>query len=97
LDEVSEKRLCESCRKKEAKISAVVDGVYKQLCYSCRPKPQVNSGHARWSRSLDLEDHEWEIQQPYNSDGSINPRFAKLYPEQAKRLFTEEQLRKAQL
>lgn len=56
----------------------------------------VSSGHANWSRTIDVEDHEADIQQPYNSDGTINTRFAKLYPKQAKALFTPVQLREAE-
>lgn len=89
--------LCENCQKKPAELGVVLDGVYRKLCYGCKPKPQVSSGHARWSRGIDLEDHEADIQQPYNADGSVNTRFAKFYPKQAKAIFTDEQLRRAQL
>lgn len=57
----------------------------------------MSSGHARWNRSIDTEDHEHEIQQPYNADGSINTKFAKLYPMQAGKLFTPEEIRRASL
>lgn len=95
--EANEKSICDSCRQNNAELGVVLDGVYKKICYSCKPKPQVNSGHARWSRSLDLEDSEWMIQQPRNADGSINTKFAKLYPDKARMLFNEEELRKAEL
>ena len=58
---------------------------------------QVSSGDARWQRTIDLENHEADIQQPYNADGSINVRFARLYPKQAAALFSKEQLRKAMM
>lgn len=56
---------------------------------------KVSSGHAEWNRTIDMQDHEADIQQPYNKDGTINTRFAKLYPKQAKALFTEVELRNA--
>lgn len=69
---------------------------YREVCGSCKLSNNiVSSGHASWSRTIDIEDHEADVQQPYNSDGTINTRFAKLYPKQAKVLFTEEQIRNA--
>lgn len=89
---------CELCRIRPAAVSAIVDGVYhKAVCHYCKPLPQVSSGHARWERDLDAQDHEADIQQPYNADGTINARFAKLYPQQAAALFTSEQIRNAEL
>ena len=92
---------CSRCKTNLAEKSAVISGVYyKDLCNWCVDALnafRVCSGYARWARSIDAEDHEADIQQPYNSDGSINVRFAKLYPKQASALFSEEQLRKAEL
>lgn len=89
--------LCEVCSTNTSSLSAIIGGVYyKYVCAQCNGKgAQVSSGHARWARSIDAEDHEAEIQQPYNSDGTINTRFAKLYPEQAAALFDEKDLREA--
>lgn len=88
---------CDSCRKNEGLLSAVVGGVYyKNICSHCNSKNSgVNSGHARWLRSVDAEDHEAEIQQPYNADGTINIRFAKLYPKQARAVFSDDELDRA--
>lgn len=88
---------CEICLTNPASLSAVIGGTYfKHVCVGCNAgKAQVSSGHARWLRSVDAEDHEAEIQQPYNADGTINTRFAKLYPRQAAALFSEDDLRKA--
>lgn len=88
-------KLCAICNKNKGSIGAIIDGVYRRVCHECRAKPIVSSGHARWERGIDLEDHEGDIQQPYNSDGSINAKFARLYPKQAQALFTPAQLRKA--
>lgn len=89
---------CQICETNPATGSAIVNGVYlKNVCEDCKAIPHVNSGHARWSRTIDGEDHEADIQQPYQSDGSPNPKFAKLYPRQAKQLFTKGEIRKASL
>lgn len=89
--------LCALCKIRPEQIGYISDGVYMRLCFECKPLPQVSSGQARWERGIDLEDHEAEIMQPYNADGTINTRFAKLYPTQAKALFDEKQLRDAEL
>lgn len=90
---------CEVCGDETVIIGAVVNGkYYRCICHKCLSKSrQISSGHADWERGRDLEDHEHEIQQPWNADGTINTRFAKLYPKQAKSLFTDEELRKAEL
>ena len=88
---------CDICHLNSSSCSAIVNGVYyKDVCDDCKlSNNTVSSGHAVWSRSIDVEDNEALIQQPYNADGTINTRFAKLYPTQAKALFTSEQLRNA--
>lgn len=89
--------LCDSCEINKASIKAIVDGEYVHLCRDCRPRPVVNSGHARWERDIDFLDHEADLLQPYNADGSINTNFARLYPKQAAALFTPEQIRRANM
>lgn len=90
---------CEICHDNVGTFSAIIDEIYyKNLCLKCKSKNiKISSGHARWARSVDLEDHEADIMQPFNADGSINTRFAKLYPKQAAELFDQQQLRDAEL
>jgi hypothetical protein len=89
---------CEICGTNSGNLSAVISGTfYKHVCSACNSKgSQVSSGHAKWLRSMDVEDNEAAIQQPWNADGTINTRFAKLYPKQAAVLFSEDDLRKAE-
>ena len=89
--------LCEICHKSSGNFSAILGDIYyRNICLSCKSaNMKISSGHARWSRSIDVEDHEADIQQPWNADGTINTRFAQLYPEQAKAVFTAEELDKA--
>jgi len=86
---------CEICQKNPADIGVVTDGIYLHVCSSCRPLPGVSSGHAKWARTIDMEDHEADIQQPRNKDGSVNTRFAKLYPDKARVIFSEKEIRDA--
>lgn len=91
------KSLCEICGINSGTVSSVISGVYyKSVCSSCNGKSAtVSSGHARWSRSVDVEDHQADLLQPHNADGSINAEFCKRYPQQSKAVFTDEQIVKA--
>lgn len=89
---------CDKCGKTtDVRMSAIIgDTYYKILCNECGNESlYVSSGGAQWQRTLDAEDNEAALQQPWNSDGSINTRFAKLYPRQAQAIFTSEELDKA--
>jgi len=89
--------LCERCLRNPSTGSAILSGRYfRDICKDCVSLSViVSSGDARWQRTIDAEDHEADIQQPWNSDGTINTRFAKLYPKQAAALFTEKEIRDA--
>lgn len=90
---------CEKCETNKAKegSSAIIDNeYYDNICESCLSSSvSVTSGEARWQRTIDAEDREADIQQPYNSDGSINTRFASMYPDKAAALFSAEEIRNA--
>lgn len=91
---------CTNCHQNKAEHSAVIKGVYYEgLCDGCfkllNRGQVVSSGHARWARSIDTEDHEADIQQPYGKDGKPNAKFIKLYPRQASYVFDEKQMRDA--
>jgi hypothetical protein len=92
---------CTSCKTTEATERAVINGTYyPNICAGCRESltsgQSISSGHARWARSIDAEDHEMDIQQPFNKDGTPNRRFVRAYPEQARAVMTEDQMRKAE-
>lgn len=85
--------------KNPATISAIIDGTYyDQICQIHKgllsTRQKISSGHARWSRDMDGQDHEADIAQPYDRYGKPNPTFIRLYPEQSKALFDEETMRK---
>ena len=90
---------CSICEKNTATRSAVIDGeYYANICEADFTQLQsgqtVSSGAADWNRTIDAEDHEADMQQPF-ANGKPNPKFIAAYPSQAKRLFTEEQMRDA--
>lgn len=92
--------ICDVCHKRKAEVSAIVNGsYYKNLCKPCKAQLSMgqmpNSGHARWARDIDLQDHEADIQQPWGKDGKPNAQFIRLYPKQAAAVFTKQQMRDA--
>lgn len=88
---------CVICKTATATHSGVVNGTYyKHVCSACLTKKnRVSSGHARWSRTIDTEDHQADLMQPFNADGTLNVDFARMYPTQAEAIFTPEQLDRA--
>lgn len=87
--------LCLICNQNPATASAIVQGTYyRSVCSSCKAQPNVSSGHARWERSIDAEDHEFDIMQPYGADGKPNAQFVKAYPRQSAALFSQEEMDK---
>ena len=88
---------CEICKANNSVGSAVIDGQYvKDICARCKVSGiKTSSGHARWLQNVDVEDHSADIMQPHNADGTLNTDFAKLYPEQAKAVFTEDDIAEA--
>jgi hypothetical protein len=88
---------CIICQTNPSTCSAIVGGkYYEEVCESCKlANNRVSPGHAEWSRGIDSQDHEADLQQPYSADGSINTKFVKLYPKQAAAVLTPEELEKA--
>lgn len=87
---------CDLCGIRDGNLSAVVRGIfYKHVCIMCNSNDQVSSGHARWLRSVDAEDHQFDLAQPYNADGTPNSDFIRAYPKQSEAVFTKEQMDKA--
>lgn len=88
--------MCSRCIKRPARMSSLINGVYyRDLCYICHGEltagHTVSSGQAVYNRNRDVEEHEADIRQPY-TDGKPDAGFIHLYPEQAKRMFTPEEL-----
>lgn len=89
---------CDECRHYPGTKAAVIQGVYyAHLCGICEvrlnKRQTPSSGAADWARGRDYEDHLHDIVQPY-TDGHANPDFIKAYPDKARQMFSEEELRK---
>lgn len=91
---------CEVCRKlRETKGSIIGDIYYRHICASCYDRlvegQEVSSGQAAYNRDRDFEDHEADVRQPL-TNGKADFEFTRLYPEVAKKMFTDEEIREAE-
>lgn len=88
---ISSKITCQSCGKQKANTrTAVVKGVYyKNVCNACLGSVDVSSNAAGYERRRGYEDNAQETIQPYDANGP-NKEFLRLYPEQAKKVFSPE-------
>lgn len=89
---------CSNCNDLEGTVSGTIAGQYRSgLCRPCFSTMQAgmrpSSGHASYNRQRDFEDHQADIAQPYTKDGKPSRDFISLYPEQAKKMFNEKDLR----
>lgn len=92
--------ICENCKSQDSNGSAIIAGKYwPNICSACKlllnSGQSVNSGEARWQRDIDIQDHEVDVAQPYGADGNPNLMFIQAYPDKARAIFTEEQIRNA--
>lgn len=90
---------CSICCKRPPTVNGVIKGIYHsnvcRPCYSSLLADQsVSSGHAEYNRSRDFEDRQADIAQPYDKQGKPSADFIALYPERAKSIFKEDELRK---
>jgi hypothetical protein len=88
---------CGICSSKATK-SSIISGVYYanicDSCYTARITPN-SSGEAAYNRSIDIQDNEADIIQPFDGSGKPSADFIRLYPESAAKTMTQEQIEKA--
>jgi hypothetical protein len=85
---------CDFCLADTETTGAILNGTYGQACRQCRTKAKrISSGlNAQWLRDRDREDNQRDLLQPW-INGKINVEFARNYPEQAKEMYTKEELK----
>lgn len=88
--------MCDGCRQNKPTVSAIIDGKFGQYCMDCRNRVtrQAAPGSAQYSRQRDRDAHEADLVQPWDAKGNPNKEFIRLYPEEAKLNFTEEEIEK---
>jgi len=86
--------ICDFCKEDRETTGAVLNGKYGQACRRCRTdlKRMDNAGSAQWHRDRDREDNQKDILQPMIND-KPNTEFIRAYPEQAKDMFTDKELK----
>lgn len=86
---------CDGCTQKRETTGAIIKGKYGQYCRDCRTLANrtQSSGFAQWSRERDREDNSRDLIQPWDRNGVPNRDFIREYPDEAKQMFTEEELK----
>lgn len=89
---------CDSCGKERINLkTAYIKGkYYKHICSFCvgeyEEDDTISSNAAGYDRRRGYEDNAQDTIQPYDANGP-NPEFARLYPEQAKKVFKPDVLK----
>ena len=82
---------CLSCRKNKGTATAVVEGIYyRNICNSCLGREEISSNAASYARRRDYEDNAQDTIQPYDAGGNPRVEFLRLYPIQARRVYSKE-------
>lgn len=86
---------CRECKQCEP-VSVYVDGKYtpnlcRRLLSGLQSDSAPNSAAASFDRRRQYEEHAQDTVQPYNASGP-NAEFARLYPKQAEKIFTKDEL-----
>jgi hypothetical protein len=87
---------CQSCNKQVSNYrTAVVNGTYyKVICARCLgdTHDDISSNAAGFERRRGYEDNAQDTIQPYDANGQPRSEFARLYPDTAKKVFTDDEL-----
>ena len=85
-------KLCHSCLKNKPNTkTAIVNSVYyPHICSSCLGQDEISSNAASYARRRDYEDNAQDTIQPYDAGGNARVEFLRLYPVQARRVYSEE-------
>lgn len=81
------------------KISTIIEGkYYSNMCRDClssvHSNSSLSSGHQSFERRRTYEDYAQDAVQPYDAMGNPRSEFYRLYPEQAKKIFTPDEISK---
>lgn len=86
--------ICSGCAVDKSTQTAVIRGQFGVYCKSCistvdRHSSAASAGH---SRQVDREIHAKDLLQPWNLDNTPNREFIRVYPDQAKDMYSREEL-----
>lgn len=86
---------CDGCTNDNRALrGAVVNGKFGQYCATCISGAgrMANTGSAQFSRDKDRSDHEVDMLQPWDPRGNPSTEFIRHYPDEAKEMFSQEEL-----
>lgn len=87
---------CDTCSLDKPHMrGAIINGKYGQHCLDCLGEEQrgASGQSAAAARDKDREDNAADLVQPWDAKGKANRDFARLYPDQAKEMFSESELK----
>lgn len=85
---------CDGCNKVAELTGAVLGGRFGHYCAGCIAGAVRNDDPrlAQYERDRDLDAHAADILTPWTQRGKPHKDFIRLYPEEAKQIFTKEEL-----
>lgn len=88
---------CVMCKSSENVRQAIVGGIYyRQICNGCVADMQstnsFSSGFQGFDRRRQYEDHAQDTVQPWDAMGKPRAEFYRLYPRQALKLFSKDEI-----
>jgi hypothetical protein len=87
--------ICNGCGNEHNVLrGAIIEGTFGQFCGACiaRVTRMASPGHAAYSRAADRADHAADLIQPWDVKGRPSRDFITNYPDEAKDMFTPEEL-----
>lgn len=89
---------CSRCQQVRPLKSAILNNQFGSYCVDCirQAGRQMSVNSVQHNRDRDREDHARDLIQPRDANGYPSAEFIKEYPEEAKKLFSEEELEKFQ-
>lgn len=86
---------CDGCKQKTPSVTtSVIGGKFGNYCAVCLRVEQRHASPqaAQYHRDRDREAHQRDMLQPW-VDGKINREFAREYPDSAKDIYSEDELK----
>lgn len=89
---------CTKCGNQRLLKGAIINSEFGEYCMDCirLDNRQMSVNAVQYGRDRDREDHARDLIQPRDRNGYPSAEFIKEYPEEAKKLFSEEELEKFQ-
>lgn len=86
--------LCTGCGSNKNTRKAMINGKFGDYCSTCIQgvKRLHNVGSAQYSRDRERDAHQADMLQPWDGKGNPNKEFIRMYPDESKDMFSQEEL-----